>query len=228
MNIALNPTPAPLDPALVAKLTKVSFPTLGHYLEEGFAEPELQRQSGSGRIIGRAVTVRITATDSTVLHYAASGLEAGDVLVVDTGGDRRHAPVGLVLAATAAAAGATGIVVDGVVTDTDEIAEIGIPVYARGRSMLTTKLHGLDAGGVNVPVVIGGVVVEPGDIVLADANGVFFGPASVVTVIIDTALDDDAEEPDLIEAIRGGARLGDETGATRTVLDLAAGATDKE
>jgi 4-hydroxy-4-methyl-2-oxoglutarate aldolase len=220
MPITLNPAPAQLDAALVAKLERVSFPTLGHYLEEGFADPSLVRQAGSGRVVGRAVTVRTTATDSTMLHHAAGYLEPGDVLVVDTGGDRRHAPVGLVVAAAAAARRASGIVVDGVVTDIEEIAELGIAVYAYGRSMLTTKLQGIDAGGHHVNVVVGGVPIRPGDVVLADANGVFAASAGVLEQVIDVALQDDAEEPELIDRIRAGARLGDETGATKTVLSL--------
>jgi regulator of RNase E activity RraA len=227
VNAILNPAPPALDPELLEKLSRVSFPTLGHYLEEGFAEPALRREVGTQRVLGRAMTVRTTATDSTMLHHAASDLQPGDVLVVDTGGDRRHAPVGLVLAATALARGASGIIVDGVITDVDEIAELGLTVYAHGRSMLTTKLHGINAGGVNVPVVIGGVGVMPGDIVLADANGVMFAAASVLSAIIDTALTDDLEEPDLIAAIRAGARLGDETGASATALRLAAGLDDE-
>ncbi|MDF2989775.1 MAG: RraA family protein [Microbacterium sp.] len=221
MPITLNPPPAPLDPELVAKLERVSFPTLGHYLEEGFADAALQRQAGSTRVVGRAVTVRTTAADSTMLHHAAGYLEPGDVLVVDTGGDRRHAPVGLVVATAAAARGARGIIVDGVVTDVDEIAQLGIPVYAYGRSMLTTKLQGFDAGGHHVEVVAGGIVVHPGDVVLADINGVFAAPPAVLEAVIDIALEDDAEEPDLVRAIQQGARLGDETGATATVLALA-------
>lgn len=221
MPITLNPPPASLDPELVAKLERVSFPTLGHYLEEGFADSALQRQTGSTRVVGRAVTVRTTAADSTMLHHAAGYLEPGDVLVVDTGGDRRHAPVGLVVATAAAARGARGIIVDGVVTDLDEIAQLGIPVYAYGRSMLTTKLQGFDAGGHHVEVVAGGVVVHPGDVVLADVNGVFAAPPAVLEAVIDIALEDDAEEPDLVRAIQQGQRLGDETGATATVLALA-------
>jgi 4-hydroxy-4-methyl-2-oxoglutarate aldolase len=220
MPITLNPAPAQLDTALVAKLERVSFPTLGHYLEEGFADPALVRQAGSGRVVGRAVTVRTTATDSTMLHHAVGYLEAGDVLVVDTGGDRRHAPVGLVVTAAAASRGANGIIVDGVVTDIDEIAGLGIPVYAYGRSMLTTKLQGIDSGGHHVDAVVGGVLIRPGDVVLADANGVFAAAAGVLEQVIDIALQDDDEEPELIDRIRAGARLGDETGATKTVLSL--------
>ncbi|MCV7227322.1 RraA family protein [Mycolicibacterium komossense] len=220
MPITLNPGPSQVDGALLDKLERVSFPTLGHYLEEGFVDPALVRLAGSGRVVGRAVTVRTTATDSTMLHHAVGYLEPGDVLVIDTGGDRRHAPVGLVIAAAAAARGARGIVVDGVVTDIDEIAEIGIPVHAYGLSMLTTKLQGIDAGGHHVGVVVGGVSIAPGDVVLADANGVFAAGASVLAAIIDIALQDDAEEPELIERVRAGARLGDETGATTTIMSL--------
>ncbi|HEY8587969.1 MAG TPA: RraA family protein, partial [Naasia sp.] len=216
MPIVLGPSPAALDPVLLEKLGRLSFPTLGHYLEEGFADSGITRQVGSRRVVGRAITVRITATDSTMLHHAAGTLESGDVLVLDTGGDVRHAPVGLVLTAAAAFKGAAGIVVDGVVTDVDEAADFDLPVYARGRSVLTTKLHGIDDGGLNVPVTCGGVIVRPGDVVLADSNGVYFGDPAVVAGIVDTALQDDAEEPELVEALRGGARLGDETGATAT------------
>ncbi|MGH3643034.1 MAG: RraA family protein [Mycobacterium sp.] len=220
MPIEINPLPAGLDPSLVAKLEKVSFATLGHYLEAGFVDPAVVRQCGTARVVGRAITVRTTATDSTMLHHAAGYLEPGDVLVVDTGADRRHAPVGLVVAATAAARGARGIVVDGVVTDVDEVSELGIPVYAYGRSLLTTKLHGIDDGGHHVDVTIGGVTVRSGDVILADANGVFASPSTVLEQIIDTALKDDAEEPALIAAVRSGARLGAETGATEIIEKL--------
>ena len=65
-------TPAPLPNGLREKLQRLSFPTLGHYLEEGFVSPEVRRVvAAGGRIIGTAFTVRTTATDSTALHHAA-------------------------------------------------------------------------------------------------------------------------------------------------------------
>lgn len=222
MPITLGDSPAPLDPALVERLSGLSFPTLGHYLEEGFADYGIQRQTGTARVIGRAITVRLTAQDSTLLHHAAGYCEPGDVFVIDMGGDVRHAPVGEVLAATLAIRGAAGVIVDGVITDVDEIEEFDIPVYSRGRSILTTKLLYVDAGGINIPVVCGGVTVNPGDVVLADRNGVFFAPASTIEALIDTALQDDAEEPGLIDELRAGARLGDLTGASEAVARLTA------
>lgn len=221
MPVTIGPTPSALPQELLEKLALVSFPTLGHYLEEGFADPGIVRLAGTTRVIGRAVTVRTTATDSTMLHHAAGLVEAGDVIVVDTGGDLRHAPLGEVVASALAFRGAAGAIVDGAATDIDEIAGLGLPVYGRGLSMLTTKLHDIDAGGLNIPVVCGGVVVRPGDVVLADANGVLFAPAAVLEQLIDTALEDDAEEPDLVQALRDGGRLGDLTGASATIAGFA-------
>lgn len=217
MPVTIGPTPSALPEELLEKLARVSFPTLGHYLEEGFADPGIVRLAGTTRVIGRAVTVRTTATDSTMLHHAAGLVEAGDVIVVDTGGDVRHAPLGEVVASALSFRGAAGAIVDGAATDIDEISGLGLPVYGRGLSMLTTKLHDIDAGGLNIPVVCGGVVVRPGDVVLADANGVLFAPAAVLEQLIDTALEDDAEEPDLVQALRDGGRLGDLTGASATI-----------
>lgn len=220
MPITIGPQPEPLPADLVEKLERVSFPTLGHYLEVGFADPGVARVAGSRRVVGRAITVRTTATDSTMLHHAAGLVEQGDVVVIDTGGDVRHAPLGEVVASALAFRGAAGAIVDGSATDIDEIAGLGLPVYARGLSMLTTKLHDIDAGGLNVPVVVGGVVVNPGDVVLADANGVLFAPVHVLAELIDTALADDAEEPGLVAELRAGGRLGELTGATASVQSL--------
>jgi len=115
-----------------------------------------------------------------------------------------------------------GVVVDGVITDIDEIDAEHLTVHARGRSILTTKLLGVDAGGMNVPVVCGGVTVRPGDLVVADRNGVLVLDPQVAEAIIDTALEDDAEEPALVAAVRAGERLGALTGASDTIAALTA------
>jgi 4-hydroxy-4-methyl-2-oxoglutarate aldolase len=195
MPLDLRPLPAAPDADLLAKLRRVDFPTLGHYLEEGFCAPELQRMAGTERIVGRAVTVRITATDSTMLHHAAGLVEPGDVVVVDCGGDRRHAPLGEVVVNALASRRAAGVVVDGLCTDIDALRALGLPVYAYGRTALTTKLHGIADGALCAPVVCGGVPVHAGDLVLGDANGLIIAPADRLAAVIDEALVDDAEEP---------------------------------
>jgi regulator of RNase E activity RraA len=223
MTIVIGAAPAALDPELVARLRATSFATFGHYIEEGFLDSGIRRLTGSGAIVGRAVTVRLTAQDSTMLHHAVSDVEAGDVLVIDTGGDVRHAPVGEMIAPALAVRGAAGVVVDGVCTDLDEIEALGVTTYGRGSSLLTTKLLGVDAGGVHVPISVGGVTVRSGDVVLADRNGVLVAPAAVLAALVETVLEDDAEEPGLADELRAGRRLGDLTGASDTIRTLQEG-----
>ncbi|MFD8933726.1 RraA family protein [Streptomyces sp. NPDC059578] len=220
MPLDLRDLPPAPDADLLAKLRRVDFPTLGHYLEEGFCAPELQRMAGTERIVGRAVTVRITATDSTMLHHAAGLVEPGDVVVVDCGGDRRHAPLGEVVVNALASRRAAGAVVDGLCTDIDALRALGLPVYAYGRTPLTTKLHGIADGSLCAPVTCGGVPVHAGDLVLADANGVIIAPAERLAAVIDEALADDAEEPELVAQLWAGEPLGSLTGATDTLQRL--------
>ncbi|MFE7710628.1 RraA family protein [Streptomyces sp. NPDC057486] len=222
MPLDIRALPAPLDAALVEGLRKVDFPTLGHYLEEGFCDPALQRVAGSGKLVGRAVTVRTTATDSTVLHHAAGIVGPGDVVVLDTGGDRRHAPLGEVVVNALVSRGAAGAVVDGLCTDIDALRDLGLPVYAFGRTPLTTKLHGLADGSLCAPITCGGVPVHPGDLVLGDANGLIIAPAGRLAAVLDEAIEDDAEEPALVAELHEGKPLGSLTGATETLRLLGA------
>jgi regulator of RNase E activity RraA len=222
MSVELHDLPPDDDAELLDRLLAVDFPTLGHYLEEGFCDPRVHRVAGERKMAGRAVTVRITPADSTLLHHVAGLVRPGDVVVVDCGGDHRHAPFGEVVANALAARGAAGAVVDGAATDVAALRRVGLPVYARGLSMLTTKLHGLAGGGLNVPVACGGVPVRPGDLVLGDENGLLVAPADRLAGVLEQALADDAEEPALIAALWQGHPLGALTGATTTVTELAA------
>ena len=197
----------PLPEGLLEALGEVDFATLGHFLEVGFPDPGIRRVAGKGRLIGRAVTVRVTGPDSALVHRATELLSPGDVLFVDTGADRRHAPVGGVVGTAVAAAGAVGIVVDGPVADTAELDALGIAVYSRGTSILTTKMLGFATGGINVPVVIGGVAVLPGYVVAGDADGLLVADPADVTAAIPDARRSDAAEPDKLRRVRDGEPL---------------------
>jgi len=211
MPITENPNGPAIDPELLAQLHRVSHPTLGHFHERGFVDTAIRSHLPGSKIAGRAVTVEIPGIDSALMHRAVALLEPGDVLVVATGGDRHHAPVGEVVAYAAQHAQASAIVIDGVMTDVVEVARIGIPVFARGTSVLTTKLLGLPYGGVNVPVSIGGVVIEPGDVVLGDDNGLLALDVAAASALIGIALDSDANEHQLLARIDAGIPLPDVT-----------------
>jgi 4-hydroxy-4-methyl-2-oxoglutarate aldolase len=202
-----------LDAHLLARLRQVSFPTLGHFLETGFLDPDIRSLLEGVRMVGRAVTARIADADARAVNRALDELRAGDVLVLDMCGDRQHAPIGAVTSCAAQQVGAAGIVIDGVATDVVELRNAGLPVFARGTSLLTTKPLPASTSQINVPIVVGGVPVSPGDIVLADGNGVLILPQEAVGEVIDRALASDAAEPNVLARLRAGEPLAD-------VLDL--------
>lgn len=214
MGIVVNLGGPAIDPDVISRLSTVSVPTIGHYIERGAMDPGIRAVVRPAKFVGRAVTVRIVAPDSALVHKSVALLSRGDVLVVDTGGDRLHAPVGEVVALAAKERGAAAVVIDGPCTDTVELAAIGLPVFSRGTSCLTTKLLGLAQGGINVTVTCGGVVVEPGDVVLGDENGVLVISPEEVAALTDIALADDLEEAKLRASLRSGASLPDATGVT--------------
>ncbi|QHG64373.1 RraA family protein [Pseudomonas putida] len=195
------------DDDLIAKLREVSFATLGHFLERGFVNYAVRAMVPGGRMVGRAVTLRLTEPDAIAVNRALVALKPGDALVIDMVGDHAHACVGAVTQLAARCAGAAGIIVDGVVTDLNELQACQLPVFARGVTQLTTKLIGSSTCLLNVPVHCAGVEVHPGDIVLADDNGVLILPSSELASVIDKALQSDLAEPDLMARLRNGEPL---------------------
>lgn len=123
--------------------------------------------------------------------------------------DHAHACVGAVTQFAARCVGAAGIIVDGVVTDINELRACQLPVFARGTTQLTTKLIGGQASQVNVPVNCAGVEVHPGDFVLADDNGALILRAEDLATVIDKALQSDLNEPGILMRLRNGEPLQD-------------------
>lgn len=189
---------------LLDRLRQVSFPTLGHLLEEGFVHPAVRALFPGAPIVGRAATVRIDAADALAMNRALTLLRPGEVLVVDMGSDHRHAPVGAVTACAAREAGAIGVVVDGVATDLADLRRSGLRIFARGTTCLTTKPRAASDSAFAVPVVCGEVTVDQGDLVLADDNGVVFLTDEVANAVVDEALASDAAEPAVLDRLRSG------------------------
>ena len=196
---------------LLDQLRSVSFPTLGHFLEEGFCSSEIHAIVPGARMVGIASTARIPDADAVAVNHALLRLHPGEVLVLDMDGDRQHAPVGAVTGAAARARGAAGILVDGPVTDVVELNEANdgaaLPVFARGTTCLTTKRHASGRAQFDVPVSVGGVTVRPGDIVLGDDNGVVVLAPEVAAAVVLPAVESDAAEPNILSRIAAGEPL---------------------
>jgi regulator of RNase E activity RraA len=131
--------------------------------------------SGMPRLAGPAYTARCTPGDNLMLHAAIYRAPAGSVLVVE-GADADYALAGGNVCRIAQRNGIAGFVVDGVVRDLSEIREIRFPVFARGVIPIPGSREGI--GTLDRPIRCGGALVEPGDIVIADEEGIVVLPAA--------------------------------------------------
>ncbi|MBT2217963.1 RraA family protein [Virgibacillus dakarensis] len=149
--------------------------TIGHHLHYGFMDPRIRSMLHDVKIVGTAFTVKTNSNDSTMVHKAVSLAEEDDIIVIDRTGDNKHACVGEMVAYAANSRKVSGVIIDGPCTDIQALREIGLPIFATGLSTITTKLYGI-SGEVNTMVQCGGVSVQPGDLILADDNGVLVIP----------------------------------------------------
>jgi regulator of RNase E activity RraA len=117
-----------------------------------------------------------------MIHKALAIGEAGDVIVVDGGGDLTQAVFGGLMRTTAVKKKLGGLVIDGAIRDTAEFAEGGFPCYARGAVHRGPSKEG--PGEINVPVACAGMAVSPGDLILGDADGVICIPAAEVEALL--------------------------------------------
>lgn len=121
-------------------------------------------------LLGTAFTIRMPAGDNLMLHKAMDMAKPGDVIMIDAGGYMERAIFGELMATYCKTRGIAGIVCDGAVRDFDGLSRMtGFSVYARGATPNGPYKNG--PGEINVPVVIGGITVRPGDIVVGDADG---------------------------------------------------------
>ncbi len=201
----------------VEAFRRVTTGSLGHLTDFGFAAG-LQPLKRPSKAVGPAFTVRIPHLDATAVHYALNLIQPGDVLVIDTCGDRSRAAWGGVVAHAAVRAGVVGVIVDGPITDWEEIVASGPPVWCYGgmTSSITGRRLGLE-GAVLVPVQVGGAVVHPDDIVFADSDGVFFVPWDGAADLAQTLAVREAREPELKRRLDSGERMADVSGAAEVV-----------
>ena len=213
---SIGEMPPSLQETLSARLIQVETATVGHLRHFGFMNPAIQPVNAERRVVGSAVTLALPAHDSTLLHYALGLTRPGDVIVIDRLGDDRYACWGGGVTNAAQKARLAGAIVDGPCTDPSEIRNRGFGLWCRGVSPITTRIA--DIGGkLNLPVVCGGVVVRPGDIILADESGVVVLDPDEVPAVAEAALARQAASVARMRAVDGGARLGDLSGATDLV-----------
>lgn len=173
------------DPSLVARFGRFDSPFISDHLNRLFTmSTAIQLLTDPGhRILGPACTVKVFPGDNLMVHKALDIARPGDILVVDASGSALTAVLGDLVSTKARHRGIAGVVVDGLVRDLPAIRELGdFPVFARGVTPIGPLHRG--PGEVNFPVSAGGIVVNPGDIIAGDLNGVVVIPRDVAETIL--------------------------------------------
>ena len=169
----------------------------------GVVDLPLTRVVPGSRVAGPARTALCMPGDNTMVHALVAHARPGDVLVLTSVEPAPVAFVGDLLATQAQAQGVAGILVDGAVRDLDELAELGLPIWTRFvRAQGATKG---EVGKLDVPVVVGGAEIRPGDLVVMDCDGAVVVPADRVDEMLPAA----RERAERETAVRQRYRDGD-------------------
>lgn len=155
-----------------------------------------------GAMAGPAITVKTRPGDNLMIHKALDIASPGDVIVVDAGGDLTNALVGELMIAHAQKRGIAGIVLHGAVRDSAWIRDNDLPIYAAGVSHRGPYKDG--PGEINVPISIQGMVIEPGDLVIGDDDGILCVPFDHVDAIYEAARKKHEAEDKKMRAISEG------------------------
>ncbi len=185
------------------------------------AGPALRPMHAGGTMAGPALTVRTRPGDNLMVHKAIDIAAPGDIIVVDAGGVLTQAIIGDLMLNHAIRRGIGGLVIHGAVRDLDFISGQNTPVYAAGVTHRGPYKDG--PGEINVPIAIEGMVIEPGDLLLGDLDGVLSVPFDAAEGVLAAAIAKRAAEDREVAAIQAGssdrswvdatlARLGCEIG----------------
>lgn len=153
----------------------------------------------SGVLAGPAFTVKTRPGDNLMVHKALAMAQPGDVIVVDAGGDLTNAIIGEIMTATAQRKGLAGIIINGAIRDSGVISQANFPVYAAGITHRGPYKDG--PGEINVSVSLGGMVIEPGDLILGDEDGCLCIPKADVEAIYHATQAKNAAEVVMMEDI---------------------------
>lgn len=162
------------------------------------------------RACGAAITVHMPGGDNLWLHRAIYVAQPGDILVVYASDAYDYGYWGEIMSVAAKARELGGLVIDGCVRDSDQLAEIGIPIFSRGLCIRGTSKDHDALGWVNAPILLGDVIVRPGDLILGDGDGVVAIPRERAAEVVRVGQERESKEAEVICRLQAGRRTLDE------------------
>ena len=206
-NIGFRILPAPKRPsaALLKQFKNVVVAHLSDSMNRLPGGDGLDPMHNGSHMVGVALTVRVCPGDNLMVHKAIDMAQPGDVIVVDAGGDLSQAIIGEIMSSLAASRGCAGMVIDGAIRDSGALAQSKFPVYARGVTHRGPYKNG--PGEINVPVSIGGMVVNPGDIIVGDDDGVVAVGQDIAAIVLAAAKAKAKDEDAMLNNIRKGKKV---------------------
>ena len=194
-----------LTPELLAQAAKIASSTIHEAAGRIGALPSAIKAVAPGmKICGPAFPVKGPPLDNLALHFGIDEAQPGDVIIADVGGHYEGGYFGEVMCTSARARKLGGLVIDGCVRDGAELAEMGWPVFARGLAMRGTLK---DINGdlrINQRIAIGEAIIEPGDLVVGDTDGVVVIPKAMAVATIEASITREANEAETMEILAKG------------------------
>lgn len=204
MGFKINPAPSDKVPAeLIEKykgLPVANISDVSWRMTAGGAD--LRPMHNGAPMIGTALTVKARPGDNLMVHKALALAQPGDVIVVDAGGDLTNAIIGEIMVAYAITRKLNGFVINGAIRDIDDISKGDFPVFAAGVTHRGPYKDG--PGEINTTIAINGMVINPGDLIIGDADGFLSVPKDQVEQVLTLTLKKQKAEEQMLKDIANG------------------------